>query len=846
MIDLEQLGAFYLGKGYDLAGKALTDELIMYDSRDLTTHAVCVGMTGSGKTGLGVDLLEEAALDNVPALIIDPKGDLTNLLLTFPDLAPADFRSWINPDDARRKGLSADDFAANQAELWRNGLASWGQDGARIARLRQAADFVIFTPGSDAGIPLSVLHSFEAPRLSWETDTDTLRERIQGTVSALLGLVGIQADPLRSREHVLLSNLFEYFWQQGQSLDMGRLLTALQSPPLKKIGVFDVDTFFPEKDRFELALQLNNIIAAPSFKTWTQGQTLDIPSLLTSPDGRPRHSIFYLAHLGDQERMFFMTMLLNQLITWMREQSGTTSLRALLYIDEVFGFMPPVANPPSKPLLLTLLKQARAFGLGTVLCTQNPVDLDYKGLSNAGTWFIGRLQTEQDRDRLLDGLAVVSNTAGEALDRRAMSEAISNLDKRVFLLHNVHEEQPIVFQTRWAMSYLRGPLTRPQVSMLMAGRSVEAPRATAARPAPTAAVTSSQVMAEQSPLLAEEVPGYSPSPPRLDSRIPQVYLPVQLSAGACETQVRQEHPEAAQVASRLTYEPYLVGKGSVHFVDAKREVNEVKDFVILAEAPGGMGSLDWDAAEQVDINPRDIADEPHEEALFADLGSAIDESTEITALRNDLTDHLYYNERYELFYSEQAALYSRPGETEDAFKLRLTQQARELRDDEVDKLRTRYETKLDALRERMSKAESTLATKEANAQSRKMETWVSAGESVVGLLLGRRSTRVASTVLSKQRQTSQAKLQAEKAEADIKTLQEDIAELEAELAEQIELIKTNWQQTAEQVATFEIKPRRTDVEVDLFGLGWVPFWRIVWLDARGAEHIALMRAQREA
>ena len=466
-MDFEKLGAFYLGKEYDVANDKLLDRLLMYDARDLTTHAVCVGMTGSGKTGLCIDLLEEAGIDHVPAIIIDPKGDMTNMLLTFPELRPEDFRPWINVDDARRKGLTEDAFAAQQGELWRNGLAQWGQDGARIQMLRESADFVIYTPGSDAGVPVSILQSFAAPALSWDTEAELLRERIQGTVSALLGLVGVDADPVRSREHILLSNLFEHFWRQGEDLDLPKLVRSIQNPPIRQLGVFDVDTFFPQKDRFELAMSLNNIIAAPGFQSWLQGQPLDVAGFLATPSGKPRHSIFYIAHLSDPERMFFVTMLLNQVITWVRTQPGTTSLRALLYMDEIFGFFPPVANPPSKQPMLTLLKQARAFGVGVVLTTQNPVDLDYKGLTNAGTWFIGRLQTERDKMRLLDGVESASSEAGQILNRAELSRIISALGKRVFLLHNVHEETPVVFQTRWAMSYLRGPLTRPQVRELM-------------------------------------------------------------------------------------------------------------------------------------------------------------------------------------------------------------------------------------------------------------------------------------------------------------------------------------------------------------------------------------------
>ncbi|HEX9118083.1 MAG TPA: hypothetical protein VGA61_18605, partial [Anaerolineae bacterium] len=476
---IEKLGSFYLGKEYDLATKKVLDRPLNYDSRDLTTHGVCVGMTGSGKTGLCIGLLEEAAIDGVPAIIIDPKGDITNLLLTFPELKPEDFRPWINEDDALRKGMQPDEYAAKTAQNWRDGLAGWDEGPERIRMLKEAADFAIYTPGSEAGLPVSVLSSLQAPKLDWDTEAETLRDKIQGTVSALLGLAGIEADPVRSREHILLSNILETAWRNGEDVDLGKLIMAVQKPPFRQLGVFDLESFYPEKERFSLAMALNAIVASPSFATWLKGEPLDIPSLLHTPAGKPRHSIFYIAHLNDAERMFFVTILLEQVIAWMRGQPGTTSLRALLYMDEVFGFFPPTANPPSKRPMLTLLKQARAFGVGVMLTTQNPVDIDYKGLSNAGTWFIGKLQAARDKERLLDGLKTAMAEGGGGADTGKLGELISSLEGRVFLLHDVNLPGPLVFTTRWAMSYLRGPLTRQQIKQLMAPRKAQ-PAASAA------------------------------------------------------------------------------------------------------------------------------------------------------------------------------------------------------------------------------------------------------------------------------------------------------------------------------------------------------------------------------
>ena len=474
MQDFEKLGAFYLGRSYDLEAGTRRDDLVLYDSKDLVTHGVCVGMTGSGKTGLCLSILEEAAIDGVPVLAIDPKGDLGNLLLTFPNLAPEDFRPWVNEDDARRKGVTADEFAADQAATWKHGLAEWGQDGARIARLRAAADFAIYTPGSSAGLPISILRSLDAPPQALLDDRESFADRVGTTATSLLTLAGIDAEPNRSREHTLLTAILNAAWAAGRSLDLAGLIQQIQTPPVQRIGVLELESFFPAKDRFGLATAFNNLLAAPGFSAWLEGEPLAIDRLLHTPEGKPRVAVVSIAHLGDRERMFFVSLLLNELLAWMRAQPGTTSLRALFYMDEVFGFFPPVANPPSKTPLLTLLKQGRAFGLGCLLATQNPVDLDYKGLANCGTWWLGRLQTDRDKARVLDGLEGAMASGGGAFDRAYFDRALSGLSSRVFVMNNVHEDAPAVLESRWAMSYLRGPLTRDQIKTLMGPRKAAA------------------------------------------------------------------------------------------------------------------------------------------------------------------------------------------------------------------------------------------------------------------------------------------------------------------------------------------------------------------------------------
>src|SRR4051794_1958109 len=478
MESFEKLGVFYLGK------TKADNGLLLYDSKDLVTHAVCVGMTGSGKTGLCINLLEEAAIDGIPAIIIDPKGDLCNLLLTFPNLTAQDFAPWVE------EGVDA----AQQAQLWKDGLAKWGEDGERIKRLRDAADFRIYTPGSNAGLPVSILKSFAAPPETIRQDNEALSERINTTVTSLLALIGIDADPVRSREHILLSNILNHEWSAGKDLDLASLIQKVQTPPVTKVGVMELDSYFPANDRFELAMSLNHLLASPSFASWMEGEALDVPKFLHTESGKPRLSIFSIAHLSDAERMFFVSLLLNQVLGWMRTQSGTSSLRAILYMDEIFGYFPPVANPPSKLPLLTLLKQGRAFGLGVVLATQNPVDLDYKGLANTGTWFIGRLQTERDKARVLEGLEGIAAGTGQKFDKQGMEQLLAGLDKRIFLMNNVHDDAPELFETRWALSYLRGPLTRAQIKLLM-----DPLKATAATPTPAAVATAPAPVASAPP-----------------------------------------------------------------------------------------------------------------------------------------------------------------------------------------------------------------------------------------------------------------------------------------------------------------------------------------------------------
>jgi hypothetical protein len=608
--DYEKLGQFYLGREYDLEKKSSTGKnLVLYDSKDLVTHAVVVGMTGSGKTGLCVDVIEEAAIDGVPAIVIDPKGDLTNLLLTFPDLRPEDFRPWINEEDAARKGLSGDEYAKQQADLWRTGLESWGENGERIRRLKAAADFAIYTPGSTAGIPVSIVRSFAAPPAAFREEAELFRERVGTTATSLLALVGIAADPLKSREHILLSTLFTAAWTEGQDLDLETVVNQVQKPPMEKIGALELDKFYPANDREELALRINGLIAAPGFVGWLEGEPLDIGAFYRSPAGKPRVSIFSIAHLSDAERMFFVALLLNEIYGWVRTQSGTTSLRAILYMDEIFGFFPPVAEPPSKRPMLNLLKQARAFGLGVVLATQNPVDLDYKGLANTGTWFLGRLQTDRDKQRVLEGLEGAAAAQSASFDRGSMGELLAGLTNRVFLMNNVHEDAPVVLESRWAMSYLRGPLTRDQIRVLMKDRRPETAAAPAAQATRTARADEDQAARESRDQAIEDLRAkYAPKIHRAEEKARRAQQVVereegQLRGAGLQTAVSAGATILTAMFGRKKLNYSTIGRGTTTARGAARAMEQREDVKRakenLAQAQAELDDLRAEIEEKV-------------------------------------------------------------------------------------------------------------------------------------------------------------------------------------------------------------------------------------------------------
>ena len=797
-MDYEKLGLFYLGRRHDLERGKTLDEPVLYDSRDLVTHAVCVGMTGSGKTGLCLGLIEEAAIDGVPVIAIDPKGDLGNLLLTFPRLTAEDFRPWIDEDEARRADLTPEAYAAEQAAKWREGLSDWGQDGARIERLRRSAEFTIYTPGSRAGQPVSILPSFAAPPPAVRDDTEALAERAGNTATSLLTLAGVDAPP-RTREHTLLVMLLSAGWREGRDHDLAGLIQQIQSPPFQKVGVIDLESFYPQKERFELAMRMNALLAAPGFEQWLEGTPLDPDALLHTPDGRPRVAIISIAHLGDAERMFVVSLLFNQIVGWMRGQTGTSSLRAIVYMDEILGYLPPVANPPSKLPLLTLLKQGRAFGIGVVLATQNPVDLDYKGLSNTGTWFLGRLQTERDKARVLEGLESVAG----GIDRAEADRLLSGLGKRIFLLHNVHEKSPVVFQTRWTMSYLRGPLSRDQIRMLTntAAAKPAGPAAAAARPPDASAAPPSSSPAAS----ASDQPIVPPG-------IEQFFAPVS--------------GEPAAASGPVTYAPVVLGAARVGFSDGKLRIDESRDVLYAAELTAEAVAVDWADATRLDIPMTDLQRFGVEGARFEPVADAGLKAKNYAAWEKSLSKWLSQTERLELMREPRLGITARPGETERDFRIRVQEAQRSARDEALAALRKRLAPQRARLEEQLRRAQAAVSRETEQASHAKLQTAVSMGATLLGAILGRKVTTTGT--LGRATTAARGVGRSMKESNDIRQATETVEAIAArqrELEEQVSQESARIAAQYEAPAAFEtvaIAPKRGQVSIQFVALGWMP------------------------
>jgi hypothetical protein len=805
MAEIDKPGSFYLGRPHDLKSGTNEADPLLYDSKDLTTHAVCVGMTGSGKTGLCLALLEEAALNGIPAIAIDPKGDLGNLLLAFPNLAPGDFRPWIDESEAARKQVSPDEFAAGQAELWRTGLAEWDQGPDRIRRFCDSVDRVVYTPGSSAGIPITVLKSFAAPPKELVADVEAFSERVASATSGLLALLGVDADPVRSREHIFLSTLLDTAWRAGKDVDLRQLIQDINRPPIGKVGAVDLESFYPAKERTKLAMSLNNLLASPSFASWLEGEPLDIQRILYTPEGKPRLAIFSIAHLDDAQRMFFVTILLNEILAWTRTQPGTSSLRALLYMDEVFGYFPPLSNPPAKRPMLTLLKQARAYGLGCVLATQNPVDLDYKGLSNAGTWFLGRLQTERDKARVMEGLEGASAQAGSSFNRQEMEAALAALGKRVFLMNNVHDNAPIVFQSRWALSYLCGPLTRNQIKTLMDPVRSKHPSATNGNGA-AAAVIESATGAPTIATSATSVAAATGRRPVVPAGIREKFLAIN---------------DRVPDGYRLEYRPGLLGKGKVHFVRKADGTDVWRTCFLLQSANDAPADDIWQGAAVAE-KAAATEDQPDDRGQFLDLPAELSRDKSYAIFARQLKEHLYREETLNLWHCEKLTATSKPGEEEADFRNRLAPTFIERLAVERDKLETLHAPKLTKLDAQIRIAQTRLSTRRWQFFARLgTMLWVVVDTimSAMGKNLPGRRRSIDPAIRSMATETGQQS----NAKATLDSLLQQKEQLEQQHQDALKQLETGLTPSGLKLEPIELKPQKGDVEADEVSLVWLPF-----------------------
>jgi len=811
----EKRGLFYLGKQFDLNTNQAGDSFSL-EASHLTTHAVILGMTGSGKTGLGIALLEEALLDGVPALILDPKGDITNLALTFPNLTTEDLTPWIAPEDAQMHDLTPEAYADKIASSWRDERVKWDIAPDRVRLLRQAAEICLYTPGSDAGTPVDVLQSLQAPPGEWAGHEEEMRERIQGLVSALLGLAGIEADPVQSREHILLAHLFEHAWKAGQSLDLPTLIGQIQRPPLQQLGVFELDTFFPEKDRLQLAGALNHLIASPGFEVWRQGEPLDV-DLLLRRNGKPRASIFYLAHLDDAQRMFFVTLLLSQVRGWLRRQRGASTLRALLYFDEIFGYCPPYPkNPPSKAPLLALVKQARAMGLGLVLATQNPVDLDYKGLANIGAWFVGRLRTDRDRTRVLDGLESAATESGSGLDRDELNTLLGNLPTRVFVLSDVRADRPLVFKSRQTMSYLRGPLTREEIRQLVP-RVPPSSFETSIKQEPEGTVETRQETPRPAPLL----------PPALPPEVRQYFLPATTTIEWALKKWEDQSSQTILVESKqMVYEPRLLGIATVRFMDRRLAAPYQQAVTRLAPIPISRTSIDWGAAGEAAVDRGSLSTQPSEGARFSDLPHSALNARTMAAFERDFAGYVYRDVAVSVMYHPQLKSPGVPSESAREFRARAESEVRVKRDAEIAQIKAKYQREIARVEKQLRKEERELAEDRTEMEARKREENLGIAESVFNFISGRRPNYTVTWAARRRRMTQQSEADVQESEDAITDLEDMLDQLKSAMDDEVNEINQRWSAVFDSVQQIALKARKSDITVDAFGLAWVPFWHV--------------------
>ncbi len=765
----EKLGLFYLGRDIEKKSQEPSEVLTLLKNKNFTTHAAIIGMTGSGKTGLGIGLIEEAAIDNIPSILIDPKGDMGNLLLTDPNFDPKSFEPWV-ADEAQSKNENVAQYAQKIATMWKEGIERDHQDQARVAKLH-AVEKTIYTPGSSAGISLNILGSLQAPPKEVIEDADTFASYLKSTVSSLLSLIKIEADPVSSKEYLLIAQILANKWSASEDISLHELIGAIISPSFDRIGVLPLESFYPQEKRFDLATKFNAIIASPTFSVWLQGEELDIQKLLYNEDGKAKIAIISIAHLSDEERMFFVTILLNRYIAWMRRQSGTSALKALLYMDEIYGYFPPSKNPPSKEPMMLLLKQARAFGTGVVLSTQNPVDLDYKGLSNIGTWFIGRLQTSQDIERVIDGL---SGKVGANYSKSEIKELLANLKKRTFFLKSAHLEEIRIFSTRWVLSYLKGPLKASEISQLMATKKASSSQK------PTFKKTKKSIYQEII---------------HLDSDTPQCY--------------------AIDVTGENSFRATLQAKVTIHYFNQRKNIDESERVCLLVELYEDE-PLEWGSAELLN-RCLELSKSRPTKATFSSLPQEIMQDKGLKETKKSLVNWIYKNRRLTLFKSTSPRLTSMPHEDLTDFKVRLKDILDEKREEAIEKLQRRYEKKEKILLKRLQRAQQRVEKEEADASKSMIDT----GIAILGALFGRTSSAKLGQAFSKGSRAFKERKDIGRAQEALDQIHEELELLADELEEKIEELAQKYDVENIEIQDASIRPKKSDIEVDELLVAWI-------------------------
>jgi hypothetical protein len=769
----EKLGLFYLGKDVDKQSMEATEALTLLKNKNFTTHAAIIGMTGSGKTGLGIGIIEEAGIDNIPSIIIDPKGDMGDLCLTDPTFSASSFEPWV-ADEAKSKEADVKGYAEKISLVWKEGIESWGQNSERVQKFHDVRK-TIYTPGSSAGVPINVMSSLEVPPAQILQDGDTFASYLKSTTTSLLSLVGINADPLDSKEYILLAQIITKSWLENEDLSIEGIIGKILNPSFEKIGVLPLDDFYPQNDRFKLATKFNSLLASPSFSLWLQGESLDIQKLLYDDNGKAKVAIFSIAHLNDDERMFFVTLLLNKYIAWMRRQSGTSALKTLLYMDEIFGFFPPSKNPPSKEPMLLLLKQARAFGVGVVLSTQNPVDLDYKGLSNIGTWFIGRLQTTQDINRVIDGL---EGKVGSNFDKNEIKHLLANLQKRTFFLKSAHLDDIRLFSTRWVMSYLKGPLKKDEIALLM--QAQKSTQSLAPKTVESMIQENAQLENYQS----------------IDASIPQYFEP---------------DPSQQNIFSAT-----LGARAKIHFYQQRRGIDTESVFELYLPIKAKQRRIVWeDAVEEVLGFDRFPHTAPSK-AKFSPLPKMILEDKRLAKATRELKETLYREQKLELWRCISPKLESKVGETRTDFLVRLQDSLNEKKEIEIEKLQVRYDKKEKTLLDRLSRAKERVE-KEASDSTGSM---IEAGIAVLGALFGRPSPTKIGRAVSKGSKILKERGEMSRAEERMVKIEEEIESLAYELEDKIDALNEKYSADNCEIETFSIKPRQSDVDIEICAVVW--------------------------